>query len=184
MGIQTATEGYVRFQDWGFEMRKWWNGGSKIVFVRFISFSWSFMGIEAMYLEEKAWVSSDYRFATITNGYLSKSKFSIVLESKIVKNDRVGSIAVREVRCRVSKRTSSTSLNSSWTAVYFRNTMFVTFTRTRSSLQRRYDMELDIRAVGLHQIHLRAHSWISSHLRLVERARYQGHELPLLASAY
>ena len=42
-----------------------------------------------MYLEEKAWMSSDYRFATITNGYLSKAKFSIVLESKIVNNDRV-----------------------------------------------------------------------------------------------
>lgn len=71
------------------------------------------MEIEAMYLEEKAWVSSDYRFATITNGYLSKSKFSIVLESKIVKNDRVGSATVREVRYRVSRRTSSTLLNSS-----------------------------------------------------------------------
>ena len=45
-----------------------------------------------MFLEEKAWVASDYRFATITNGYLSKSKFSIILESKIVKNDRVNYI--------------------------------------------------------------------------------------------
>ena len=42
-----------------------------------------------MYLEEKAWFSEDYRFATITNGYLSKEKFGIVLESYFVKHDRV-----------------------------------------------------------------------------------------------
>lgn len=42
-----------------------------------------------MFLEEKAWVSDDYRFATITNGFLSKSKFSFVLESKIVNHDKV-----------------------------------------------------------------------------------------------
>ena len=41
-----------------------------------------------MFLEEKAWVSDDYRFATITNGFLSKSKFSFVLESKIVNHDK------------------------------------------------------------------------------------------------
>ncbi|KAK8790156.1 hypothetical protein WA588_000324 [Blastocystis sp. NMH] len=43
---------------------------------------------EVMFLEEKAWVSDDYRFATITNGFLSKSKFSFVLESKIVNHDK------------------------------------------------------------------------------------------------
>ena len=42
-----------------------------------------------MFLEEKAWFSEDYRFATITNGYLSKEKFGIVLESCFVKNDKV-----------------------------------------------------------------------------------------------
>lgn len=42
-----------------------------------------------MFLEEKAWFSEEYRFATITNGYLSKEKFGIVLESCFVKNDRV-----------------------------------------------------------------------------------------------
>ena len=48
-----------------------------------------------MFLEEKAWVSDDYRFATITNGFLSKSKFSFVLESKIVNHDKVSPIAFR-----------------------------------------------------------------------------------------
>lgn len=45
-----------------------------------------------MFLEEKAWVSDDYRFATITNGFLSKSKFSFVLESKIVNHDKVSPV--------------------------------------------------------------------------------------------
>ena len=46
--------------------------------------------VDAMVLEEKAWITSDYRFATITNGFFTKSKFSFVLESKFVNHDRVG----------------------------------------------------------------------------------------------
>lgn len=48
-----------------------------------------FLSKDATYLEEKAWFSEEYRFATITNGYLSKEKFSIVLESCFKNNDRV-----------------------------------------------------------------------------------------------
>ena len=36
------------------------------------------------------WINSGYRFATITNGYLAKNKFSIVLESTFRNHERVG----------------------------------------------------------------------------------------------
>ncbi|CBK25476.2 uncharacterized protein [Blastocystis hominis] len=43
---------------------------------------------EAMILEEEAWCSDDYRYSVFTNGYLSRQKFHIILEMKILKNDK------------------------------------------------------------------------------------------------
>ena len=42
-----------------------------------------------MTLVEEAWMSDNYRFAVITNQFLSKDRFHIVLESKILNHDRV-----------------------------------------------------------------------------------------------
>ena len=38
-------------------------------------------------LVEEAWCSPEYRFAVITNQYLDRNKFHIVLESKIINKD-------------------------------------------------------------------------------------------------
>ena len=40
-----------------------------------------------MTLVEEAWCSSEYRFAVISNQYLDRNKFHIVLESKILNGD-------------------------------------------------------------------------------------------------
>lgn len=42
-----------------------------------------------MTLVEEAWMADDYRFAVITNQFLNKDRFYIVLESKIINHDRV-----------------------------------------------------------------------------------------------
>lgn len=42
-----------------------------------------------MTLVEEAWTAPDYRFAVITNQFLDRKKFHIVLESKILNHDRV-----------------------------------------------------------------------------------------------
>lgn len=43
--------------------------------------------LECMTLVEEAWCSSEYRFAVISNQYLDRNKFHIVLESKILNGD-------------------------------------------------------------------------------------------------
>ncbi|CBK24652.2 uncharacterized protein [Blastocystis hominis] len=43
---------------------------------------------DSIFLEEKAWISSEYRFAIITFGCISKKRFQIVLEMKYVNQDR------------------------------------------------------------------------------------------------
>lgn len=63
-----------------------------------------------MILEEQAWCSKDYRYSVITNGFLDRQKFHIVLEMKILNNDKVGIVVcsnagrerqrVQSLRCR------------------------------------------------------------------------------------
>ena len=45
--------------------------------------------VDSLFLEEKTWISSEYRFAIITFGCISKERFDIVLEMKFVNQDRV-----------------------------------------------------------------------------------------------
>ena len=54
-----------------------------------VEYEYNIKSIESMTLVEEAWISDDYRFAVITNQFLSKDRFHIVLESKIINHDRV-----------------------------------------------------------------------------------------------
>ena len=50
-----------------------------------------------MTLVEEAWCSSEYRFAVISNQYLDRNKFHIVLESKIPASEDLTKLTLQEI---------------------------------------------------------------------------------------
>ena len=59
-------------------------------FAKILPKGWSLsrlLSLECMTLVEEAWCSSEYRFAVISNQFLDRNKFHIVVESKILNGD-------------------------------------------------------------------------------------------------
>lgn len=89
-----------------------------------------------MILEEEAWCSDDYRYSVFTNGYLSRQKFHIVLEMKILKNDKV--FLCTFWHCRVKAIMYLTFLNRNGNSATWSSTTCATFTRVKRFQSRRW----------------------------------------------
>ena len=88
-----------------------------------------------MILEEEAWCSDDYRYSVFTNGYLSRQKFHIVLEMKILKNDKV--LLCAFLHCRVKATMFLTFLKRKRNSAMWSSTTCATFTRVKRFQSRR-----------------------------------------------
>lgn len=88
-----------------------------------------------MILEEEAWCSDDYRYSVFTNGYLSRQKFHIVLEMKILKNDKV--CLCTFWHCRVTATMYLTFLKGKRSSATWSSTTCATFTRVKRFQSRR-----------------------------------------------
>ena len=88
-----------------------------------------------MILEEEAWCSDDYRYSVFTNGYLSRQKFHIILEMKILKNDKV--FFYMFLHCRVKMTMCLTFLKRKRSSAMWSSTTCVTFIRVKRFQSRR-----------------------------------------------